>query len=227
MNMFNWLRSGKRTEGTLNQTLWDIDVEPADVTAFHAQFDLEAISVITKAPVWMTRAERLVLFTLAFTLRPKTYLEIGTLEGGSALIVCAAMDALKLDSKIICIDPMPQIQDENWHKLEHRATLLKAFSPDALAEAYSIAGEPFDLVLVDGDHSYKGVLRDGKGVLPYCRKGAYILFHDCFFSDVKRAIDEFVQSSPQKLVDLGPLTREMTVDDQKTSWAGLRAVQVR
>src|SRR5688572_15655865 len=52
-----------------------------------------ALEVLSWAPAWLTGSERLLLFTLIYSLRPERYLEIGTLQGGSALIVSAAMDA--------------------------------------------------------------------------------------------------------------------------------------
>jgi len=213
-----------------NNTLWNFDVELHDVTSFATDFDLEPLSVISTAHAWMTRAERLLLYTLTFTLRPRIYLEIGILNGGSALIVCTAMDTLNLSGKIIGIDPESQIDVKTLHKLEHRTIIFKAHSPDILPKARDVAGQPFDLVLIDGDHSFEGVLRDGQGVLPHCRSGAFILFHDCFFTDVKKGIDDFVLSNPRRLIDLGPLTREKTVQETpegQINWGGLRAVQVR
>jgi hypothetical protein len=49
----------------------------------------------------MARAERLLFHTLSFTLRPEQYLEIGTLNCGSALLVAAALDSLNSSSRMI------------------------------------------------------------------------------------------------------------------------------
>ena len=78
-----------------------------DVTPFASEIDLTHLDVIHTAPVWMTRAERLLIYTLAFTLRPLRYLEIGTFQGGSALMVSAALDSLNSDAKMVCVDPTP------------------------------------------------------------------------------------------------------------------------
>jgi predicted O-methyltransferase YrrM len=181
-----------------------------DVTAYAGEFDTSAVEVIRTAPVWMTRAERLLLFTLAFTLRPARYLEIGTLHGGSALIVCAAMDAGQTDGRIVCLDPHPQIAAETWARLQQRATLITGFSPAALPEAKRAAGGDFDLILIDGDHSRAGVLRDANAVFSVAGAGAHILFHDCFNPDVKAGIDEFARKHAGRLIDSGPMTREIT-----------------
>jgi predicted O-methyltransferase YrrM len=202
------------------------DYAVADVTAYASEFDPAAVDVIRTAPVWMTRAERLLLFTLVFALRPARYLEIGTLHGGSALIACAAMDALGSDGKIVCLDPRPQIAPENWVRLRHRSTMITGLSPDALPEAKQAAGGPFDLVLIDGDHTRTGVIRDGTAILSVVAGGGYLLFHDCFNPDVKSGIDEFARRHARRLTDCGPMTREITIeafpDGRRLPWGGLR-----
>ncbi len=207
------------------------DCAVVDVTACFGEFDTSMVEILRTAPVWMTRAERLLLFTLAFTLRPQRYLEIGTLHGGSALIVCAALDATRADGRIVCLDPRPQVAPENWAKLEHRATLVTGSSPHALPQAQQAAGGAFDLVLIDGDHTRDGVLRDAHGVLSFAANGAHVLFHDCFNPDVKAGIDEFARKHANRLVDAGPMTREVTMQEApngaKIPWAGLRMMKVR
>ncbi|MBK7893582.1 MAG: class I SAM-dependent methyltransferase [Candidatus Promineifilaceae bacterium] len=204
-----------------------------DVTAFASEFDLAPMQVIQDAPVWMTRAERLLMYTLAFTLRPSRYLEIGTFQGGSALVVGAALDALQSESQMVCVDPKWNVAPENWEKIKHRATFIEGYSPDVLPKAVEAAKGKFDLVLIDGDHTYKGVLRDARGVLPHITKNAYILFHDSYFPDVARGLNQFANENAHQLVDFGTLTREITVHEnednpnQKTRWGGLRMMQMR
>ena len=206
------------------------DLELVDVSDRLGEFDPTVLSVVPTAPVWMTRAERLLVFTMTFTLRPARYLEIGTLRGGSALLVAAAMDALQTDGRLVCLDPEPQIAPADWDRLKHRTTLLRGFSPDALPEASRLAGGSFDLVLIDGDHTAAGVVRDATGVLPFLGPGAHVLFHDCFNPDVARGIDEFVGEHARRLRDFGAMTREISCerapDGTKVVWGGLRMVIV-
>lgn len=196
-----------------------------------AEIDLAALDVIRWAPVLMTRAERLLLYALIFGLRPQRYLEIGTLYGGSALITAAAMDAVENPGRLVCVDPRPQIAPEHWKRLAPRTTLVKGFSPDVLPRAVEVANGPFDFVLIDGDHSYAGVLRDANSVLPLVADGAYLLFHDSFFSDVAQALHDFAVRHLDQIVDFGSLTREVTLQSRPesdlTHWAGLRLMQVR
>lgn len=207
------------------------DLPRFDVTANAGAFSVEFLEPVVSAPVWMSRAERLLVFTLAFTLHPQRYLEIGTFQGGSALIVNAALNALKSDGRIFCVDPEPRVSPENWQTLSGRSQMFKGFSPAILPEVAAAAGARFDLTLIDGDHSYAGAQRDAEGVLPYMQSGAYMLFHDGFFPDVKRAIDDFVLAHQDRVVDFGLLTREITTqsDDKgnRVEWGGIRAVYVR
>jgi predicted O-methyltransferase YrrM len=207
------------------------DVAVADVTAYAGDFDTGYVEVIRTAPVWMTRAERLLLFTLAFTLRPQRYLEIGTLHGGSALIVCSAMNAGQTDGKIVCLDPRPQIAPETWAQLQQRATVVTGLSPQALPQTREAAGGNFDLILIDGDHTRAGVLRDANAVLSVASPGCHILFHDCFNPDVKSGIDEFARKHAHRLVDSGPMTREITSETlpngERVAWGGLRMIEVQ
>ena len=115
--------------------------------------------------------------------------------------------------------------------LSDRATLVTGFSPAALPEAMNAAGGPFDLVLIDGDHTRAGVLRDADGVLPFVASGASLLFHDCHNPDVRNGIDDFARRHANRLADAGPLTREITLhqnpDGSTTPWGGLRLIEVR
>ena len=111
-----------------------------------------------------------MLFTLIHCLRPRRYLEVGVLHGGSALIVAKAMDAVQSDGKLILVDFNPQIEESNWRQMEHRSALVKGRSPQILSEACRAAGGPFDFVFVDGDHEATGVMRDAQGVLPVPRR---------------------------------------------------------
>jgi predicted O-methyltransferase YrrM len=202
-----------------------------DVSDRLGEFDPAVLEIVPVAPVWMTRAERLLLFTLTFTLRPARYLEIGTLQGGSALLVAAAMDTLGTEGRLVCLDPNPQIAEAHWARLRHRTTLLRGCSPDALPQARDLAGQPFDLVLVDGDHTAAGVIRDATGVLSVVTPGAHVLFHDCFNPGVGGGIDEFVREHAARVQDVGPLTREISCetapDGSQVVWGGLRLVIVR
>lgn len=211
------------------------EVETAEWDMTHT-LDVQQFGVLGTAPVSMLPSERLLLYTLVFGMRPQRYLEVGTLFGGSAAIVCAALDALGLATRMVLVDPEPRVDDALLTHLQRRATLVQGYSPEALKDAVKVAGGKFDFVLIDGDHSREGTLRDLDGVLPYCLTGAYILCHDCFFPTVAQAVDEFVCRHAPTVADFGPLTRDTsaaadangnTSAEHPARWGGIRVLQVR
>jgi predicted O-methyltransferase YrrM len=225
------------TAGTSNTPRPATRPQSVDVSDHYADLDIAPMQVLRDAPVWMTAAERLSLYSLIYGTRPQRYLEIGTFYGGSALIVCAAMDALAnhqneghYDGRMVCLDPAHQVSPDHRARIAHRATLLEGFSPGALVEAERRAGGRFDFVLIDGDHSYASVLSDFTGVLTHLNPDAYLLFHDAFHPDVGRAIADGYMRNHTVLVDCGYVTREVTRHKEsgqaapqvRESWCGLR-----
>ncbi|MGI8624457.1 MAG: class I SAM-dependent methyltransferase, partial [Solirubrobacteraceae bacterium] len=69
--------------------------------------------VVHTAPAWMPPYERVVLHGLTVGLAPRQILEIGTFQGGSTLIMCAALDDLG-EGRIVCVDPHPRLADDTW-----------------------------------------------------------------------------------------------------------------
>jgi predicted O-methyltransferase YrrM len=201
-------------------------IQGIDVTPIAFDFDLRWLEPIRSSNAWMTRSERLLLFSLVFCLRPERYLEIGTFEGGSARIVCQALDALNVPTAMFLVDPKPQLSPETWSILRHRAQVFPGTSPEILPHVAEAAAAPFDFVLIDGDHSYQGCLRDALGVFAHLKVGAYILFHDAFFPEVRRAVDDFLSRYPNGVMDLGYLTREcmtsVSPEGQVHRWGGFR-----
>ncbi len=219
-----------RKDGSVHSSIYDEgNIHLVKWTEVQSKFTPAILQVLTEAPVWMSPAERLLLFTLVFTTRPKRYLEIGTFQGGSAALVCAAMDAAAIDGTITCVDPEPRIAPELWSAIEHRTSKLVGFSPQILHQAQQVAGGNFDFILIDGDHTYEGALRDAEGVLSVATPNAFLLFHDSLFPDVKRAIDDFVLAHPSHVADFGLFTREYSTQSldngTEVRWGGLRMLK--
>lgn len=138
----------------------------------------------------MTPRERLLLYTLTLCLNPKRYLEIGSFEGGSALIVCSALDTLNnAAGRIFMVDPAFRLTEETWDCIKHRATRIERESPGALAEAHRLAGGSFDLVLVDGAHEVAAAVSDIISVYKYVSPGGLVVVHDYSNIEVRDAVD--------------------------------------
>jgi predicted O-methyltransferase YrrM len=186
-------------------------------------------SVITDAPALMLRPERVLLHALVRALRPVRVLEIGTHQGGSTLIMCAALDEVGA-GRIVCVEPNPAFEPGTWAAVAHRASLIEGVSPDALGEAAEAARGPFDFVFVDGDHTTEGVRRDIEGVLPLLSIGSYVVFHDAHYWQVAAAIEQSLADSAGTLVDCGMLSTEDVREERAESghpvaWGGLRMLR--
>ena len=186
-----------------------------------------SVQIIYDAPAHLTMPERFLLYSLIYGLRPASVLEIGTAQGGAAMIICAAMDAVG-SGRLVCVDPAPQVTPDHLAHLSHRVSFLSAASPEAVTKAHELLGSPFDFIFVDGDHTYSGVLRDIEAVSPFVHEGSYVLFHDVHYFEVQEAIDEACKHLP--FIDCGLLSLDATRTEdihmgKPVVWGGLRLLR--
>lgn len=210
-----------------------VDVSKEDLDAFGRDIDFDALDTLRTAPAMLTGSERLMLFNLIYCLRPQNCIEIGVRFGGASLIATKAMDASGSDGRLYLVDDSPEIAPETWAQIEHRSVLIEGWSPGILPKAAKSARAPFDFAFIDAGHSTRAVMRDSVGVLPYLANGAYMLYHDAYRTDVRKAIDRFIYMYPGSLIDFGMVTREFTCGpdndpaDPITRSCGLRVLQYR
>lgn len=105
------------------------------------------------------------------------YLEIGAASGGCTFLM----------DKFLDLENIYIIDDNNHHRSVVRGEVLKdvgyeewignSHDKEAIAEVGD-SGHIFDLVMIDGDHSYQGVKMDTLDYMPYVREGGYVVFHD-------------------------------------------------
>lgn len=120
--------------------------------------------------------------------------EVGTLFGGSAAIICKARKEKK--SRIFTIDSyeIPAVNLENT-KLNlknegcEEVEVIKGFSVE-MAKNWNI---PIDCLFLDGDHSYESVKSDIDSWIPKVKIGGLVLFHDySSWPGVTEAVDEVI-----------------------------------
>ena len=114
----------------------------------------------------------------------RSYLEIGTRDGGSLRVVLE--NAPELES-IVCADTWGgewggSARGSHDHIDRMLAEMLytgsvRYLDGDSKATIPTLAGQ-FDLVLVDGDHSHEGGLADLENVWPLTKPGGCVAFHD-------------------------------------------------
>ena len=114
----------------------------------------------------------------------RSYLEIGTKDGGSLMVVVRNSPSLE---RVVCADTWGgEWGGSSRGSHDHIGRLLADVS--YLGEVRYLDGDSkqtiptlcgkFDLILVDGDHSYEGGIADLRNVWPLCSPGGSVAFHD-------------------------------------------------
>lgn len=116
-----------------------------------------------------------VLRRMHETLRPKTYLEIGTNTGDSLALSRSAS---------IAIDPQ-FILNQNVMTGKPACHMFQMPSDEFFAQfrPQEILGGPIDLAFLDGMHLFEFLLRDFINTELHCRSNSVICLHDCIPSD--------------------------------------------
>jgi hypothetical protein len=143
--------------------------------------------------------------------RQKIVAEIGVFQGQFSKSLLSYLDPERLhlidtfegmmcsgdkDGQNIVWDDLGKIYQDlvAIYKLDDRVTLHKGRSSDILS---SFEDEHFDLIYIDGDHSYRGVKIDLEVGFTKTKLNGLICGHDyttSMFPDVVRAVDEFCQN---------------------------------
>ncbi len=175
-------------------------------------------------PSDMCNMDCIMLYALIRGLKPKFAIEIGVRWGGSARIICNAMQDNGL-GKIVGIDPATENFRVKSIELHDRYILHKGYSPDAIPGAMELLNtNRVDFVFIDALHVHDAVKKDFLGVLPYLTSGAHILFHDTYHQGVDKAITSVIRED-ESLHDLGFLTRNPESIGQYVAYQGLRLVR--
>jgi len=114
--------------------------------------------------------------------KAETYLNVGIGNGGSFITETYMQETLK---KSVAVDNASywgahqQIAiEENIMWLRENTTAEVQFHSSDSTEYLKNCKEKFDIIFIDGDHSYEGVKKDYINSLPLLNNGGYIIFHD-------------------------------------------------
>jgi predicted O-methyltransferase YrrM len=157
-----------------------------------------------KIPTFTVREELETLFTLAHECQPNArVLEVGSYLGASTCFLAAGLRGAS--ASIVCVDTwqnqtMPDgVHDtfaefeNNLKGIRHQLKLIRKLSNDV---APNELGGPFDLVFLDGDHSYKQTRADFELVSGLVAPNGVLAFHDSmFFEGVSRVVGEALASA--------------------------------
>lgn len=116
-------------------------------------------------------------------------LEIGRRHGGSTFVLACANPRAPIHS----IDIEPRDDDRlrrlyQQHGVGENVTLLVGDSQNRRFPQVSA----FDVLFIDGDHSYEGCTRDLENWFPRLATGGHVVLHDCFAgTQVQEAVLDF------------------------------------
>jgi predicted O-methyltransferase YrrM len=141
---------------------------------------------------WLTERERALLYGVgAFAPGEGAIVEVGSWKGGSASVLAGGIER-RGRGRLTCVDP--HVGGPPWLGLAPFRSSWQGFSAtvramgadrvldarvgDSAAVAASWPATPVDAVLIDGDHSLLGALRDVESWAPKLRPGGVLLIDD-------------------------------------------------
>lgn len=128
-----------------------------------------------KGLLWLQFDEAAFLFRLARSKPAAQILEIGRCWGGSAFLFAVASDD---DSTVTSIDIAPRNDELFQSALEKNGLAHKVRIVANDSSAVEVATDFYDLIFVDGDHSYAGVRRDYEHWKRAVKPAGSLLFHN-------------------------------------------------
>jgi predicted O-methyltransferase YrrM len=166
---------------------------------FSNNFPLESVHYTSSTSL----SDSVILALIAIKSKAKKILEIGTSFGETALLFAINTDS---DAEIITLD----IQKNNptigvkFKNSKYAKKITQKF--DSLINVYKEFHEKsFDIIFIDGDHTYEGCLQDSIIAIKLIRPGGYICWHDYSFScrnGVVKAIDELFEKNSYKITKI-------------------------
>lgn len=172
----------------------------------------------------MLDAERSALSALLNVLKPRCAIEVGVYKAGSlAILAQHAAKVYALDIDPLCAASyaprFPNVQFITGSSDDTLPALLDKIQAD---------GEPLDFVLIDADHSERGVRRDIENLLRYRpQHPLYVIMHDSFNPGCRRGMKyaNWAANPYVHLVELdfvvGRLVGDKNARDYREMWCGL------
>lgn len=120
----------------------------------------------------------LLLYILNNDIKTDNALEIGRYNGGTTHSLCQLFD------NVVSIDIERQPNIDFLEEVNQNLTIITADSKDIkTVELIKSFDKKFDLIFIDGDHSYEGVKKDLELYNKFLSPTGVILFHDIIHSE--------------------------------------------
>lgn len=119
----------------------------------------------------------------------KNCLEIGAYDGGSSISLAHFCD------NMLTVDGNKPIRfNVNIIKqvTNYEAISANSFEKDTIDYVKKFSPNGYDLIFIDGDHTYEGVKKDYENFLPLLNNGGIMFFHDIVDSEYHRSANCYV-----------------------------------
>ena len=137
----------------------------------------------------ITIVEATYICALARAIQPLNILEIGTFDGNTTLNLAINTS---VNSRITTLDIGPSWEIGSQYKQSAHAGRVREVIGDSTRIDWSTLGGPFDMIFIDGGHSYTAARSDTTHALEHLTPQGLIVWHDYgSIRDVARAVDEF------------------------------------
>jgi predicted O-methyltransferase YrrM len=139
-----------------------------------------------------------VWYSLMMMMRPQRVLETGTHFGYSTCCIAAALrDLSAVDGtprELVTIDPAPM--PHLWEGTD-LAPFIRWIPKLSFDVAKDYAGERFDALVLDSDHSYDTIMFELMAFEPTLREGGTLLLHDTLYFDGVGAAVRQLRENPR------------------------------
>jgi cephalosporin hydroxylase len=152
--------------------------------------DNDLIDLARKYQAEQREDEVIWFYRAAEKIKPKVIVEIGIKEGGNLKILSTLLDSTGIAIGIDKRREIPWGMDDTECEIHHIIGYSETKEVrDSLIS--TLNGRKIDLLFIDGDHSYEGMLRDFYSYGPLVRTGGIIAVHDIYYLEpVAKAWEE-------------------------------------
>ena len=177
------------------KTLLNLNIPPPVGLEFYGIY---SGSPLPKGFIHLSPREAEYLFTVA-RQAVLGIVEIGRMKGGSTFLLASA----NTEAPIYSIDIAPQddhyLAQQLADHIDGKGKNVRLIVGDSQLTDYPDI-ESFDLLFIDGDHSYEGCKNDLENWFPKITPGGHIIFHDCYAEGVQRCIHEFISTQACRII---------------------------
>lgn len=173
----------------------------------------------------MSRAEKYALIGVLQEVNPDVAIEIGTYKGGSLQVISA------YSKSVFSID-ITKASSEFLAGKFSNVDFIVGDSAECLTDIFAkikAENRRLDFILVDGDHTRKGVYRDLEAIFNFPHTNPItILMHDSFNPECRKGIRTFLENHMDKVTfaELDYVTGSFWHNDTyREMWGGLAMVK--